>query len=121
MEGTYLRDLELISCHCGPCKGQKFLFNEWERHAGCRSKNWKSSIKIKDTLMPFGKWIEQHQSSSYSTNPAKRSSQKMKKQKLLDLLSEPYDTVNVKWTTERCAVCRWVEDWDYNKIVICNR
>uniref|UniRef100_A0A0E0C5H1 Histone-lysine N-methyltransferase n=1 Tax=Oryza meridionalis TaxID=40149 RepID=A0A0E0C5H1_9ORYZ len=121
MEGTYLRDLELISCHCGPCKGQKFLFNEWERHAGCRSKNWKSSIKIKDTLMPFGKWIEQHQSSSCSTNPAKRSSQKMKKQKLLDLLTEPYDTVNVKWTTERCAVCRWVEDWDYNKIVICNR
>uniref|UniRef100_A0A0D9V3N8 Histone-lysine N-methyltransferase n=1 Tax=Leersia perrieri TaxID=77586 RepID=A0A0D9V3N8_9ORYZ len=120
MEGTYLRDLDLISCHCGPCKGQKFLFNEWERHAGCRSKNWKSSIKIKDTLMPFGKWIEQHQASSCSTNPAKRS-QKMKKQKLLDLLNEPYDTVNVKWTTERCAVCRWVEDWDYNKIVICNR
>ncbi|KAG8055997.1 hypothetical protein GUJ93_ZPchr0001g29846 [Zizania palustris] len=121
MEGTYLRDLELISCHCGPCKGQKFLFNEWERHAGCRSKNWKSSIKIKDTLMPFGKWIEQHQASSGSTNPAKRSSQKMKKQKLLDLLNESYDPVNVKWTTERCAVCRWVEDWDYNKIVICNR
>uniref|UniRef100_A0A0E0JLW9 Histone-lysine N-methyltransferase n=1 Tax=Oryza punctata TaxID=4537 RepID=A0A0E0JLW9_ORYPU len=68
-----------------------------------------------------GSQIEQHQSSSCSTNPAKRSSQKMKKQKLLDLLSEPYDTVNVKWTTERCAVCRWVEDWDYNKIVICNR
>lgn len=26
-----------------------------------------------------------------------------------------------KWTTERCAICRWVEDWDYNKIIICNR
>ncbi|KAG6745572.1 hypothetical protein POTOM_050070 [Populus tomentosa] len=32
-----------------------------------------------------------------------------------------YDPVFTKWTTERCAVCRWVEDWDYNKIIICNR
>ncbi|KAL6615720.1 hypothetical protein ACP70R_037990 [Stipagrostis hirtigluma subsp. patula] len=121
MEGTYLPDLELISCHCAPCKGQKFLFNEWERHAGCRSKNWRSSIKIKGSLMPFGKWIDQHQPGVCPTNISKRSSQKMKKQKLIDLLNEPYDPVNVKWTTERCAVCRWVEDWDYNKIVICNR
>ncbi|KAK3161449.1 hypothetical protein QOZ80_1BG0077220 [Eleusine coracana subsp. coracana] len=121
MEGIYLPELELISCHCGPCKGQKFLFNEWERHAGCRSKNWRSSIKIKGSLMPFGKWIDQHQPGVCPTNSGKRSSQKMKKQKLIDLLNEPYDPVNVKWTTERCAVCRWVEDWDYNKIVICNR
>ncbi|KAG2599524.1 hypothetical protein PVAP13_5KG429000 [Panicum virgatum] len=121
MEGTYLPDLELISCHCGPCKGQKFLFNEWERHAGCRSKNWRSSIKLKGSLMPFGKWIDKHQPGVCPTNPSKRLSQKMKKQKLIDLLNDPYDPVNVKWTTERCAVCRWVEDWDYNKIVICNR
>jgi hypothetical protein len=32
-----------------------------------------------------------------------------------------YSPVYPKWTTERCAVCRWVEDWDYNKIIICNR
>ncbi|KAF8675846.1 hypothetical protein HU200_047337 [Digitaria exilis] len=120
MEGTYLPDLELISCHCGPCKGQKFLFNEWERHAGCRSKNWRSSIKLKGSLTPFGKWIDKHQPGVCPTNPSKRS-QKMKKQKLIDLLNDPYDPINVKWTTERCAVCRWVEDWDYNKIVICNR
>ncbi|CAO2178952.1 unnamed protein product [Urochloa humidicola] len=120
MEGTYLPDLELISCHCGPCKGQKFLFNEWERHAGCRSKNWRSSIKLKGSLTPFGKWIDRHQPGVCPTNPSK-ASQKMKKQKLIDLLNDPYDPVNVRWTTERCAVCRWVEDWDYNKIVICNR
>lgn len=45
---------------------------------------------------------------------------------LLDLAfiysaTEKYEPVNAKWTTERCAVCRWVEDWDYNKIIICNR
>ena len=125
-----------ISCHCGPCKGQKFLFNEWERHAGCRSKNWRSSIKLKGSLMPFGKWvctvatayfyllalnnkqweyviiqtslylcflcflflcikiakhfdlqIDKHQPGVCPTNPSKRSSQKMKKQKLIDLLN----------------------------------
>ncbi|KAL5229439.1 hypothetical protein ABZP36_028215 [Zizania latifolia] len=46
--------------------------------------------------MTFGKWIEQHQASSGSTNPAKRSSQKMKKHKLLDLLNKDdgrHDTV----------------------------
>lgn len=36
-------------------------------------------------------------------------------------MSEKYEPVYAKWTTERCAVCRWVEDWDYNKIIICNR
>jgi hypothetical protein len=36
-------------------------------------------------------------------------------------LTEKYEPVQAKWTTERCAVCRWVEDWDYNKIIICNR
>lgn len=34
---------------------------------------------------------------------------------------EHYEPVRAKWTTERCAVCRWVEDWDFNKIIICIR
>lgn len=37
------------------------------------------------------------------------------------IVTEKYEPVCPKWTTERCAVCRWVEDWDYNKIIICNR
>ncbi|KAK3425083.1 hypothetical protein EUGRSUZ_F01799 [Eucalyptus grandis] len=36
-------------------------------------------------------------------------------------LAESYVPVSAKWMTERCAVCRWVEDWDYNKMIICNR
>lgn len=35
--------------------------------------------------------------------------------------TEKYEPVNAKWTTERCAVCRWVEDWEENKMIICNR
>lgn len=37
------------------------------------------------------------------------------------VVTEKYEPVHARWTTERCAVCRWVEDWDYNKIIICNR
>lgn len=40
---------------------------------------------------------------------------------LIFVVTEKYEPVYAKWTTERCAVCRWVEDWDYNKIIICNR
>uniref|UniRef100_A0A6N2M8W0 PHD-type domain-containing protein n=1 Tax=Salix viminalis TaxID=40686 RepID=A0A6N2M8W0_SALVM len=32
-----------------------------------------------------------------------------------------YEPIYAKWTSERCAVCRWIEDWDDNKIIICNR
>ncbi|XP_072967380.1 histone-lysine N-methyltransferase ATX4-like isoform X1 [Typha angustifolia] len=121
MEGIYLPEQELISCCCGPCKGQKFTYNEWERHTSCKSKNWRSSIKVKSTMTPLGKWVDKYQASMCLSNHAKRPSPKMKKQKLLASLREPYDPVYVKWTTERCAICRWVEDWDYNKIIICNR
>ncbi|KAL8111662.1 histone-lysine N-methyltransferase ATX5-like [Apium graveolens] len=46
---------------------------------------------------------------------------KLKKQKLCAILQEKYEPVCPKWTTERCAVCGSVEDWEYNKIVLCNR
>lgn len=36
-------------------------------------------------------------------------------------MTAKYEPVHANWTTERCAVCRWVEDWDYNKIIICIR
>lgn len=37
------------------------------------------------------------------------------------VLAGKYEAIPAKWTTERCAICRWVEDWEYNKIIICNR
>ncbi|KAH0466568.1 hypothetical protein IEQ34_003806 [Dendrobium chrysotoxum] len=81
---------------------------EWERHTGCKTKNWKSSVKL-------------DQYNALFPNNAKRPSPKVRKQKLLDFLQEEYEPIYAKWTTERCAICRWVEDWDYNKIIICNR
>ncbi|CAL9137056.1 unnamed protein product [Musa acuminata var. zebrina] len=121
MEGIYLPEQHVVSCRCSSCKGKKFMLTEWERHTGSKTKNWRSSVKVRSTNMALGKWLDHYNSNMVSMNHAKRPSAKVRKQKLLAFLQEAYDPVYAKWTTERCAICRWVEDWDYNKIIICNR
>ncbi|PKA50193.1 Histone-lysine N-methyltransferase ATX5 [Apostasia shenzhenica] len=118
MDGTYLPEQHVVICHCRSCKGRKATPSEWERHTGSRSKKWKTTVKIKSTMMPLGKWIEQHPPMAYQ---AKQPSLTEKRQKLVAQLQDPYEPVLAKWTTERCAICRWIEDWDYNKIIICIR
>ncbi|KAG0484658.1 hypothetical protein HPP92_008737 [Vanilla planifolia] len=119
VEGTYFPEQHMVQCHCGSCKSHKLTLSEWERHTGCRGKNWKSSVKVKSTMLSLGKWLDQY--NALYANHTKRPSPKVRKQKLLSFLQEEYEPVYAKWTTERCAICRWVEDWDYNKIIICNR
>ncbi|XP_074582265.1 histone-lysine N-methyltransferase ATX4-like [Curcuma longa] len=121
MEGIYLPELNIVSCCCSYCKGKKFMLSEWERHTGSKTKNWRSSVKVRSTNMALGKWLDRYHSNIVSANHTKRASAKERKQKLLAFLQEAYDPVHLKWTTERCAICRWVEDWDYNKIIICIR
>lgn len=121
MEGIYLPELNIVSCCCSYCKGKKFMLSEWERHTGSKTKNWRSSVKVRSTNMALGKWLDRYHSNIVSANHTKRASAKERKQKLLAFLQEAYDPVYMKWTTERCAICRWVEDWDYNKIIICIR
>ncbi|XWS46228.1 hypothetical protein CRYUN_Cryun14cG0046500 [Craigia yunnanensis] len=114
MEGSYIPKLHLVVCECGACGTKKYTLSEWERHTGCRAKKWKYSVKVKDTMIPLEKWIVEYNAFGVDTL-------KLDKQKLIGFLQEKYEPVDAKWTTERCAVCRWVEDWDYNKIIICNR
>ncbi|KFK35363.1 hypothetical protein AALP_AA5G275500 [Arabis alpina] len=114
MEGTYFRKFHAIECKCGSCGTRKQSPSEWERHTGCRAKKWKYSVKVKDTMLTLEKWIEG--SGVQTLEP-----QMLDKQRMLTLLEEKYEPVNAKWTTERCAVCRWVEDWEENKMIICNR
>ncbi|KAK2993869.1 hypothetical protein RJ640_003981 [Escallonia rubra] len=103
MEGIYYPSLHLVECKCASCGTKKRTLSEWERHTGCRAKKWKYSVKIAEY-------------SAHGIDPLK-----FDKEQLFAFLQEKYEPVNAKWTTERCAVCRWVEDWDYNKIIICNR
>ncbi|VFQ75613.1 unnamed protein product [Cuscuta campestris] len=111
MEGIYHPNLHLVQCKCGSCGTRKQTLNEWERHAGSRAKKWKYSVKVKGSMITLDKWITDHSVASL----------KLDLSQLLSFLHEKYNPVIAKWTSERCAICRWVEDWDYNKIIICNR
>ncbi|CAB71104.1 putative protein [Arabidopsis thaliana] len=124
------KELEHNNYYCPDCKVQHELTptileeqnsvfkkqspSEWERHTGCRAKKWKYSVRVKDTMLPLEKWIAEFSTYTLET-------QMLDKQKMLSLLEEKYEPVRAKWTTERCAVCRWVEDWEENKMIICNR
>ncbi|KEH35451.1 histone-lysine N-methyltransferase ATX5 isoform X2 [Medicago truncatula] len=124
VEGIYFPSLHLVVCKCGFCGTEKQALSEWERHTGSKLRDWKTSITVKDSRLPLEQWMlkvaECHAKTQVSVKP-KKPSLKERKQKLLTFLKEKYEPVYAKWTTERCAVCRWVEDWDYNKIIICNR
>ncbi|KAM1613655.1 hypothetical protein PS2_002126 [Malus domestica] len=125
VEGIYFPSLHSVVCNCGFCGAEKQALSEWERHTGSKSRNWRTSVRVKGSLLPLEQWMlqlaEYHENALVSSKPPKRPSIKERKQKLLTFLQEKYEPVHAKWTTERCAVCRWVEDWDYNKIIICNR
>uniref|UniRef100_A0A5B7CF24 Putative histone-lysine N-methyltransferase ATX4-like isoform X2 n=1 Tax=Davidia involucrata TaxID=16924 RepID=A0A5B7CF24_DAVIN len=114
MEGIYFPSLHLVQCKCSSCGTKKQTLSEWERHTGSRAKKWKVSVKVKGSMIPLEKLLAEH--NAHGFNPLK-----LHKQQLFDFLQEKYEPVHAKWTTERCAICRWVEDWDYNKVIICNR
>lgn len=113
IEGTYFPCSHLVQCKCGSCGTKKYTLSEWERHTGSRAKKWKFSVKVKGSMIPLEKWIAEY--NAHGFNPLK-----LDKEQLLSFLREEYEPVYAKWTPERCAVCRWVEDWDYNKMIICN-
>ncbi|KAH7543867.1 hypothetical protein JRO89_XS15G0035600 [Xanthoceras sorbifolium] len=125
VEGIYYPSLHLVVCKCGSCGTEKLALSEWERHTGSKLRNWRTSVRVKGSMLPLEQWMlqlaEYHANALVPAKPPKRPSIKERKQKLLAFLQEKYEPVCAKWTTERCAVCRWVEDWDYNKIIICNR
>ncbi|KAK3163287.1 hypothetical protein QOZ80_1AG0001680 [Eleusine coracana subsp. coracana] len=114
MEALYVREKHMILCECKPCKERLMSLNEWEKHTGSRKKNWKMSIRLKSTGEPLINLLD-------DIPGVIKSTPGIDKEELLKLQANPYSPVHAKWTTERCAVCRWVEDWDYNKIIICNR
>lgn len=116
IEGIYYPNLHLIECKCGSCGTRKQTPSEWERHTGSRAKKWKVSIKLKDSMLPLEKML-----ADYNVDYVKAASCQLDEQQLFSFLQVKYEPVYSKWTTERCAICRWDEDYDINKIIICNR
>ncbi|KAI3990593.1 hypothetical protein MKX01_022893, partial [Papaver californicum] len=126
IEGIYFPSLHVVVCKCCSCgKPKQRSLREWERHTGSKNKNCKSTIIVKGSTIPLEHWIlqvsEYLEHGLVSTNTLKTPSLEPKQQKLIEFLQEKYEPVVAKWTTERCAVCRWVEDWEDNKIIICIR
>ncbi|KAG6649956.1 histone-lysine N-methyltransferase ATX5-like isoform X2 [Carya illinoinensis] len=125
MEGIYFPSLHLVICKCRFCGTEKQALTDWVKHTGSKLKNWRTSVRVKGSMLSLEQWMLQladyHANALVSVRPPKKPSIKERKQKLLTFLQEKYEPVYAKWTSERCAVCRWVEDWDYNKIIICNR
>ncbi|KAG6715303.1 histone-lysine N-methyltransferase ATX4-like isoform X2 [Carya illinoinensis] len=123
-EGIYFPSLHLVICNCGFCGTEKQALSDWVKHTGSKLKNWRTGVRVKGSMLPLEQWMLQladyHENAIVSVK-TKKPSIKERKRKLLTFLQEKYEPVCAKWTTERCAVCRWVEDWDYNKIIICNR
>ncbi|KAI7747648.1 hypothetical protein M8C21_032541 [Ambrosia artemisiifolia] len=116
VEGIYHTNLHLVECKCGSCGTKKLTPSEWERHTGSRAKKWKYSIRVKDSMLSLDKLLADHNVDYY-----KVVSTQLDEQQLFSFLQEKYEPVYAKWTTERCAICRWDEDYDINKIIICNR
>ncbi|XP_024992805.1 histone-lysine N-methyltransferase ATX3 isoform X2 [Cynara cardunculus var. scolymus] len=117
MEGVYYPKLHLVECKCGSCGTRKQTLGEWERHTGSRAKKWKVSIKVKGSMVTLEKMLSEYNGNSVTAAVTLHLDEKQ----LHSFLQEKYEPVHAKWTTERCAICRWDEDYDVNKIIICNR
>ncbi|XP_037407963.1 uncharacterized protein LOC119270095 isoform X2 [Triticum dicoccoides] len=62
-EGVYKPIEKMIECRCKICLKNLtpvvMSTNVWEKHTGCRQKNWKKSIKLKGTEKPLFKLLEE--------------------------------------------------------------
>lgn len=46
-----------VVCKCGSCGTEKQALGEWERHTGSKTKNWKTSVRVKGSLLPLEQWV----------------------------------------------------------------
>ncbi|KAH7293041.1 hypothetical protein KP509_28G009100 [Ceratopteris richardii] len=120
VDGAYYPRLHEVICLCPSCKGCTPLvsLSKWEAHTGCRQKKWKLSVKLKDSSQMLISWLESMIDNGAMDLGFQAHSQE---QVLRGLLQVPYVPVTLKWTPEKCAVCGWVEDYEYNQILVCNR
>ncbi|KAL5155723.1 Histone-lysine N-methyltransferase ATX3 [Glycine soja] len=114
LKGIYVPKDHMIICKCCLCGSRTHTLTEWERHAGSKARKWRYSVKVESTMQPLKEWIDEH-------NSGAGTSLQLDQQQILSFLQEKYEPVYANWITERCAICRWVEDWEDNKIIICNR
>ncbi|KAE8077675.1 hypothetical protein FH972_016217 [Carpinus fangiana] len=90
VEGIYFPSLHLVVCKCGLCGTEKQALSDWVKHTGSKFKNWRTSVRVKDSMLPLEQWMLQladyHENALVSVRPPKKPSIKERKQKLLTFL-----------------------------------
>lgn len=46
-----------VTCKCGLCETEKQALSEWERHTGSKFRNWRTSIRIKGSMISLEQWV----------------------------------------------------------------
>ncbi|XP_076898676.1 histone-lysine N-methyltransferase ATX4-like [Bidens hawaiensis] len=119
-EGIYYPDYHLVECLCASCGTQEqYSLTKWESHSGSRAKKWRVSVRVKGSMILLEKRLSELNIDVGKTKVA--SAAPLSKKQLFSFLKEKYEPANGKWTTERCAICRWDEDYESNSIIFCNR
>ncbi|CAI0449933.1 unnamed protein product [Linum tenue] len=57
VEGIYYPSFHMVICKCGTCGTEKQPLSEWERHTGSKIRNWRTSIRVKDSMLPLEQWM----------------------------------------------------------------
>ncbi|XP_024541624.1 histone-lysine N-methyltransferase ATX3 [Selaginella moellendorffii] len=125
-EAEYLPKHHRILCKCERCgDGKHMLPSEWEQHTGSKKRRWKETIVVKNLNQTLLSWLrlmlEGGAIGLAYDGPELCTPNSYRVKELLTCLEAAYKPVVPIWTPERCAVCRWIEDYDVNKIIICNR
>ncbi|KAB1205032.1 Histone-lysine N-methyltransferase ATX3 [Morella rubra] len=110
VEGVYFPSLHLVICKCGFCGTEKQALSDWVKHTGSKLKNWRTSVRVKGSMLPLEQWMLQladyHENALVTVRPPKKPSIKERKQKLLTFLQggalKPTD-VDTLWVHVTCA------------------
>lgn len=54
---VYLCYFSRVVCKCGFCGSEKQALSDWERHTGSKARNWKTSVKVKGSMLPLEQWV----------------------------------------------------------------
>ncbi|KAI3515507.1 hypothetical protein L1887_14405 [Cichorium endivia] len=84
----------------------------------CNRYTWLLRVDVIISLANWSDYVECGIEPVYNVHYVK--SAPLDERPLFSFLQEKYEPVFAKWTTERCAICRWDEDYDVNKIIVCN-
>ena len=46
-----------VICKCGFCGTEKQALSEWVKHTGSKMKNWRTSVRVKGSMLPLEQWV----------------------------------------------------------------